>query len=300
LLGPYRILGRLGAGGMGVVYKAQDTRLGRTVAIKVLSAEALPDPERTSRFLQEARAVSALDHPNIVTLYDLAEAEGVHFIVMQYVAGKTLRQLLEHGPLPLDDALSCAMQIADALARVHAIGMVHRDLKPENVMVADEGLVKILDFGLAKLIERSETSGALTLDAKRRETQEGYILGTTPYMSPEQAQGRKVDARTDVFSFGSVLYEMVTGRRAFAGESVAAVLAAVIRGEPTPVTELVPGVPPELDKLISRALRKDVERRSQSMADVRVALAEILEDLESGKSIVKQDARVATLRIEVE
>ncbi len=282
MLSHYRIEAQLGAGGMGVVYKALDTHLNRTVAIKVLAASAVSDPVRRQRFVQEARAASALDHPNIVTIYDIAEADGQLFIVMQYVVGKTLRELLGRGALALNDSLRYAVQIADGLARAHARGIMHRDLKPANVMVTEEGQVKILDFGLAKLTEPSDSDETLTGLPGGPQTEEGSVLGTPAYMSPQQAQGKKVDARSDIFSFGSLLYEMVTGRQAFTGENRLAVLAAIVRGEPGKVSVLVPSVPPELEKLIARALRKDPERRWQAMADLRVALTEIKEESESG------------------
>jgi len=282
MLAHYRIEARLGAGGMGVVYKALDTHLNRTVAIKMLPPRAVSDPGRRERFIREARAASALDHPNIVTIHDIAEADGQLFIVMQYVSGKTLRELLAQGPLPLNDALRYAVQIADGLARAHARGIIHRDLKPANVMVSEEGPVKILDFGLAKLTEPLESEETVTAPAGPPETEQGTVLGTVAYMSPEQAQGKRVDARSDIFSFGSLLYEMVTGRAPFRGDSRLAVLSAIVRDEPEPVSQLTPAAPPELEKLIGRALRKDPERRWQAMADLRVALTEIKEESESG------------------
>jgi Tol biopolymer transport system component len=286
MLAHYRIQERLGEGGMGVVYKALDTHLNRTVAIKVLPAEAMAKPERRKRFVQEAHAASALDHPNIVTIYDIAEADGQHFIVMQYVAGKTLRVLLARGALPAGDALRYAVQIADGLARAHGRGIVHRDLKPDNVMVNDEGQVKILDFGLAKLSEPedAEASETLTHGPVGPRTEEGQILGTTAYMSPEQAQGKKLDARTDIFSFGSLLYEMVTGQQAFRGDNRVSVMAAIVRDEPAKASASAVALPLELEKLISRALRKDPDRRWQNMSDLRVALAEIKEESESGSA----------------
>jgi Tol biopolymer transport system component len=271
---------------MGVVYKGLDTHLNRTVAIKVLPPEALADSNRRRRFVQEAHAASALDHPNIVTIHDIAEADGQHFIVMQYVAGNTLRQLLGPGVLPLRDVLRYAIQIADGLSRAHAHGIVHRDLKPENVMITEGGQVKILDFGLAKLLEPLEKGEALTQEKGQQYTEEGHILGTTAYMSPEQAQGKRVDARSDIFSFGSLLYEMVSGNRAFDGESTTLVLAAIIREEPTRLAL----VPQDLERLISRAMRKDPERRIQSMADVRVALGEIREEVDSGSAATAERA----------
>ena len=215
-LAHYRLVERIGSGGMGVVYRAEDTHLDRIVAIKVLPADAVADPERRRRFVQEAKAASALNHLNITHVYDIGSADGVDFIAMEYVAGQTLDQAIGHRGLPPDDALKCAAQVAVALAVAHAAGIVHRDVKPANVMVTEKGLVKVLDFGLAKLIERDKGCGSATTLARPALTEQGTILGTVAYMSPEQAEGKTIDARSDIFSFGSVLYEMVTGRRAFA------------------------------------------------------------------------------------
>jgi serine/threonine protein kinase len=211
----HQILEKLGEGRMGVVYKARDTHLDRFVALKILPAEKVADPDRRRRFVQEAKAASALNHPHIVTIHDIDEADGVHFIAMEYVDGKTLDQLIPRHGMRLNEALKVAVQIADALAAAHEAGIVHRDLKPGNLMMTEKGQVKVLDFGLAKLTEKILPSAEdATLTAKP-DTEEGKILGTVAYMSPEQAEGKKVDARSDIFSFGSVLYEMVTGRRAF-------------------------------------------------------------------------------------
>jgi hypothetical protein len=285
VLAQYQISEKLGEGGMGVVWKAPDTHLDRFVALKTLSAERLADPERKRRFVQEAKAASALNHPNIVHIYDIAEADGVQFIAMEYVAGKTLDQLIGRRGLRLNEVLKYAVQIADALARAHAAGIVHRDLKPSNVMVDDHGLVKVLDFGLAKLAETASSEFGETATVRAPEgqrTEEGTIVGTTAYMSPEQAEGKKVDARSDIFSFGSVLYEMVTGRRAFHGDSKLSTLSAILKDDPKPVTSITPDVPRDLEKIISRCLRKDPERRFQTMADLRVALEELREESESG------------------
>ncbi len=287
-LSHYRIEAKLGEGGMGVVYKALDTHLNRAVAIKVLPAEAVADPDRRQRFIQEARAASALDHPNIITIHDIAEIEGQHFIVMQYVAGKTLRELLHRGALPLKDALRYAVQIADALTQAHNRGIVHRDLKPENVMVNEESQVKILDFGLAKLTEpeaapENELAATLSVKSLRiARTEMGVILGTVAYMSPEQAEGKKVDARSDIFSFGSILYEMVTGRQAFHGETKISTLAAILREEPQPASQIVQPMPHELEKMIKRCLHKDFAWRFQHMGDVKIALEELREETASG------------------
>ena len=265
-LGSYQILSLLGAGGMGVVYKARDTRLNRSVAIKVLPADKVSDPERKRRFVQEARAASALNHPNIITIHDIGSESGIDFIVMEYVAGKTLDQRIPRKGMRLNEALKLAVQMADALAKAHSAGIIHRDLKPTNVMVTDDGLVKVLDFGLAKLTEVGERRGRQHARCYPQ-TEEGMIVGTLSYMSPEQAEGKKVDARSDIFSFGSVLYEMVSGQKAFQGDSKLSTLAAILKQEPKPISQLVPDVPPDLEKIINRCLRKDPERRFQHMAD---------------------------------
>jgi len=286
VLAQYQVSEKLGEGGMGVVWKARDTHLDRFVAQKTLSAERLADPERKRRFVQEAKAASALNHPNIVHIYDIAEADGVQFIAMEYVAGKTLGELIGRKRLRLNEVLKYAAQIADALARAHAAGIVHRDLKPSNLMVDDHGLVKVLDFGLAKLAETATGEFGETATIRAPEgpsTEEGTIVGTTAYMSPEQAEGKKVDARSDIFSFGSVLYEMVTGRRAFHGDSKLSTLSAILKDDPKPVSSITPDVPRDLEKIISRCLRKDPERRFQTMADLKVALEELKEESESGK-----------------
>jgi serine/threonine protein kinase len=219
----YKILEKLGEGGMGVVYEARDTNLDRFVAIKVLPAEKVADPERKQRFVQEAKAASSLNHPNIITIYDIGQAQGVDFISMECVVGKTLDRLIPQRGMRLNEALKYAVQIADALARAHSAGIVHRDLKPGNIMVNEHGLVKVLDFGLAKLTEATPVGEDESTRTIRPTTEEGKIVGTVAYMSPEQAEGKKVDARSDIFSFGSVLYEMVTGGQAFHGDTKASV-----------------------------------------------------------------------------
>jgi serine/threonine protein kinase/Tol biopolymer transport system component len=286
-LGLYKVLSLLGAGGMGEVYLAQDTRLERTVAVKVLPKGVMDNPDRLKRFEQEAKAASRLNHPNIITIHGIDRAHGLDFIAMEYVAGKTLDKLIPRKGMPLKQALPIAVQMADALAAAHRAGLVHRDLKPANVMVSENGQVKVLDFGLAKLAERStpsEVDSAETLQTGTRSlTEEGTILGTVAYMSPEQAEGKNLDARSDIFSFGSVLYEMVTGRRAFQGDSTMATLTAILREEPQPASQMAQGLPQEAERIISRCLRKDRERRWQSMADLKVALQELKEESDSGK-----------------
>jgi serine/threonine protein kinase len=283
-LGHYEVLEKLGEGGMGVVYKARDTHLDRSVAIKVLPAGKVSDPQRKARFVQEAKAASALNHPNIITIHDIASQEGCDFIVMEYVAGKTLDEIIPRKGMKLGDALKIAVQAADALARAHSAGIVHRDLKPSNTMVDEHGLVKILDFGLAKLTEQiasGEAASTATVDIGGKPiTEEGAIVGTVSYMSPEQAEGKKVDARSDIFSFGSLLYEMVTGQQAFRGDSKISTLAAIINKEPA---ALPAETPHDLEKVISRCLRKDPARRFQNMADLKVALEELKEESDSGK-----------------
>jgi serine/threonine protein kinase/Tol biopolymer transport system component len=284
-LSHYRIIEKLGEGGMGIVYKAFDTRLNRAVALKVLPPDKVSDPERKRRFVKEARAASALNHPNIVTIHDIDQADGVDFIAMEYVAGKTLDRQIPCKGMQIAKALEFAMQLANALAAAHSAGIIHRDLKPSNVMVSDSGQVKILDFGLAKLIERAELNAEGSPPAVSQETSlrtdEGMILGTAAYMSPEQAQGKKVDSRSDIFSFGAVLYEMVSGRKAFEGDGMASTLAAIIRDEPEPLGEIAVGVPAELERIIRRCLRKDPDRRWQAMPDLRVALRELSEESDS-------------------
>ena len=281
-IGHYRIVEKIGAGGMGVVYKALDTHLERFVAIKVLPQEKVADPKRKVRFVREAKASSALNHPNIVHIYDIDQAEGVHYIAMEYVQGKTLDRLIEHHGLGVGVALKYAVQIADALAKAHSAGIVHRDLKPSNIIVNEDGVVKILDFGLAKLTEQPSSDDAATTDGGDQQvTEEGLVVGTASYMSPEQAEGKSVDARSDIFSFGSVLYEMVTGHKLFKGESTVATLSAIVNQEP--VTTITTAIPTDLDKLISRCLRKDPARRFQHMDDMKIALDELKEESDSMK-----------------
>jgi serine/threonine protein kinase len=267
---------------MGEVYRAIQSSLGRQVAIKVLPSEKVSDPERKQRFVQEAKSASSLNHPNIVTIYDIGQAEGVDFISMELVSGKALDQLIPRHGMRLNDALKYAVQIADALARAHAAGIVHRDLKPGNIMVNEDGLVKVLDFGLAKLTEPTATRGNESTLTMRPPTEEGKIVGTVAYMSPEQAEGKKVDARSDIFSFGSVLYEMVTGRQAFCGDTKASTLAAILKDNPRPASQLVDGLPREVEKLISRCLRKEVNERFQHMDDIKIVLEEMKEESDSG------------------
>ncbi len=293
----YQFLEKLGAGGMGEIYKAQDTRLNRFVAIKVLSTASSGDPERRRRFIQEAQAASALNHPNIITIHDILSEGDSEYMVMEFVSGKTLNDLIPKGGLRLPHALKLAVQMTDALTAAHSVGIVHRDLKPANVMVTESGLVKILDFGLAKLTDRGPitTTGpdATQTIAEAPLTVEGSIIGTVSYMSPEQAQGKKVDTRSDVFSFGVVLYEMVTGVRAFGGDNALSTLSAILRDEARPIAEVAPDVPPQIEQVIKRCLRKNPDDRWQTMQDVKAALAALKHESDSGQLYKPKIAEIA-------
>ena len=278
-IGPYLISELIGEGGMGLVFKARDTQLNRIVALKVLPADRLADPERKRRFLQEAKAASVLNHPNIVTVHGITQERDTDFIVMEFVSGRTLDQLIPGKGLPLKQAVRYGLEIADALAAAHAAGIIHRDIKPSNIMITEQGRVKVLDFGLAKLIEPEQPA-----EKDRTEpltTKAGMVFGTAAYMSPEQAEGKRADTRSDIFSFGALLYQMLTGRRAFPGENVITILAAVINQEPPALGTLIPNAPRELEWVIERCLKKDPNRRIQHMVDVKIALEGALEQLES-------------------
>ena len=290
----YQITERLGAGGMGEIYTAQDTRLNRIVAVKVLNVQA-GTGDRRRRFLQEAQAASALNHPNIVTIHDIISEGDTEFLVMELIPGQTLTDLIPAGGLPLSLVLDYAVQIANGLETAHAAGIVHRDLKPGNVMVTGQtsdgrpGLVKILDFGLAKLTAFSAAASATdetTTLAKAPLTVEGSILGTLSYMSPEQAEGKPVDGRSDIFAFGAILHEMVTGDRAFQGDTTVSTLTSILRDEVRPMTQTNAGAPPRLESIVSRCLRKNREDRWQSIGEVRTALMRLKRDSDSGTLIV--------------
>jgi serine/threonine protein kinase len=269
---------------MGEIYKAQDSTLNRFVAIKVLSSQSAGDPEHRRRFIQEAQSASALNHPNIITIHGILQEGDADYMVMEFVTGKTLVDVIPKGGLRVPVALQYAVQMADALVAAHTAGIIHRDLKPANVMVNEYGLVKILDFGLAKLTDRGPLAGVSdatqTLGAPL--TVQGSIIGTISYMSPEQAQGRRVDARSDIFSFGLVLYEMVTGVRGFAGDNMLTTLSAILRDEARPITELAPDVPPPFEALIQRCLRKNPDDRWQTMRELRDAVAGLKHESDSG------------------
>jgi serine/threonine protein kinase len=287
LIAHYHVGEKLGEGGMGAVFKARDTHLDRFVALKILPADRVSDPDRRRRFVLEARAASALNHPNIVTIHDVTSDGDVHFIAMEFVDGRTLSELVSVRRLPMREVLAYAIQIADALATAHAAGIVHRDLKPANLMVTESGSIKVLDFGLAKLTEDARLSvatveAATMSGADRLLSGIATIVGTAGYMSPEQVEGRKVDARSDIFAFGAVLYEMTTGRRAFIRDSMVATLSAVLQEHPPAASDIVPGIPRGMARLIARCLEKNPDQRFQHMADVRIALQDLREDLDAG------------------
>lgn len=279
----YEILEKLGEGGMGVVYCAQDKDLKRQVAIKMLLTEEIADPNRKWRFAREAQAASALNHPNIVTVYDVGTDQGVDYIAMEYVAGVTLRKRIGRKGLDLATSLNYAVQIADALAAAHAGGIIHRDLKPGNIMVTGKDVIKVLDFGLAKPIR----AGTRAVGETNPGSLEGMIMGTAAYMSPEQAEGKTLDERSDIFSFGSVLYEMLTGQAAFQGQSDMSILSSVLTKEPRPVSQIVRPSPREIDRVITMCLRKETARRYQHMDDLKLALEELKEEVDSGALFVQ-------------
>src|SRR6266496_584448 len=280
-LGPYEIVSPLGAGGMGEVYRAKDPRLGREVAIKVLPASFSADEDRLRRFEQEAKAAGLLNHPNITAVHDIGVHEDAPYIVTELLEGETLRERLAGGPLPQRKALDFAGQIAQGLAAAHEKGIVHRDLKPENLFVTKDGRVKILDFGLAKL-ERpdSEGSGQTNMPTATRGTEPGVVLGTLGYMSPEQVRGRPADSRSDIFAFGAILYEMLSGKRAFHGDSAADTMSAILTKEPPDLSETNRNIAPALERLVRHCLEKNPEERFHSAHDLAYDIAAL-----SGASI---------------
>lgn len=298
-LGSYEISALLGAGGMGEVYRARDSKLGREVAIKILPQRFSSDPSRLSRFEKEARSASALNHPNIITIHEIGEIDQISFIVMELVEGQTLRQLLNSGPLPIRKVLDFAVQIAEGLAKAHSAGIVHRDLKPENLMITKDGFVKILDFGLAKLLPPvgSELNASDAQTTSR--TTAGVVLGTTVYMSPEQARGETVDFRSDQFSFGSILFELVTGKRAFQRSSSVDTLSAIIRDDPDAISAITPSTPAPLRWMIERCLMKNPDERYASTKDLARELAYLrnnLGDISTGQSAVPTQPVPATAK----
>ena len=271
-LGPYEILSPIGAGGMGEVYKATDTRLERMVAIKVLPEHLAESPERKARFEREAKAISQLNHPNICTLYDIGEQDGVGYLVMEYIEGETLAERLKRGALTLAEALEYGIQILDGLETAHRAGIVHRDLKPANVMLTKSG-VKLLDFGLARLMTADSVADASDAPTRQKDlTKEESFIGTLHYMSPEQLEGRGADARADIWAFGALLHEMLTGEKACTGASQASLIAAILEREPTPVSELRSDASKALDRAVRRCLEKDPDDRWQTAKDLREEL----------------------------
>jgi TolB-like protein/Flp pilus assembly protein TadD len=282
-LGSYEIQALLGSGGMGEVYRAQDTRLRRTVALKVLNAELAADPERRARFEREAQSVAALNHPNIVTIYSVEDAGGVLFLTMELVEGQPLSDLIVKGGLPLGRILPLVIPLADAVSAAHQKGITHRDLKPANVMVTADGRVKVLDFGLAKLMDPSPVAPGASGLPTTLETGEGRIVGTVAYMSPEQAEGRSVDQRSDIFSLGVILFELATGERPFKGDTSVSLLSSIIKDTPTSIADLKPACPRELARIVKHCLVKDPEYRYQSAKDLRNDLHHLRQDSHSGE-----------------
>ncbi|PYT11038.1 MAG: hypothetical protein DMF51_16615 [Acidobacteria bacterium] len=254
-LGHYRILRQLGAGGMGEVYEAEDMKLGRRVALKVLPEETARDSQRRERFEREAKAVAALNHPNIVTIYSVEEAAGIGFIIMELVEGETLRRVLPGGGLALGRLLDLAIPLAEAIAAAHQQGITHRDLKPENILIHRDGKVKVLDFGLAKMEGAFGDTGHGSRLPTRALTEEGRIVGTIAYMSPEQAEGKRVDPRSDVFTLGIILYEMATGERPFKGDTAVSLLSSILKDHPPPLTEIKATLPRDLARIVDRCLK---------------------------------------------
>ena len=282
-IGPYEVTSALGSGGMGVVYRARDTKLGRTVAIKALPELLAGDPQHVARFAREAQLLAALNHPHIAGIHGLEEDHGSRFLILEYIDGQSLAERLAAGPMPLSEALEVAVQIAGALDAAHEKGIVHRDLKPGNIMLTAAGEAKVLDFGLARASEPAAGASAMNSPTLTfAATEAGTILGTAAYMAPEQAKGRAVDKRADIWAFGVVLFEMLSGRRPFGGDSISEMIAAIIK-DPPALHELPAGVPPALRALLVRLLEKDPRRRLRDIGDARLAL----EDLQANAAVLE-------------
>ncbi len=293
-LGPYEIVDRLGAGGMGEVYRARDPRLGREVAIKILPPELANDGEYRSRFEREARAASALSHPNIAHIYDVGEQEGTHYLAMELVEGETLRARLARGPLSVDEVIDCGLQMAEALEEAHTSGVIHRDIKSANAMITPKGLVKILDFGLAR--HDRDSSGLNSEEVTEARTRVGVVMGTVPYMSPEQALGKEVDARTDLFSLGTVLYELTTGRLPFGGDTATQTIDEIVHADPRALSEIEANVPAELERIVRRCLEKDRARRYGTASELAADLRHLQRERQvGGREPVSDSAPTRTL-----
>ena len=288
-LGPYEIQSPLGAGGMGEVYRARDTRLNRDVAIKILPASYSADPERLQRFAQESRAAAALNHPNILSIYDIGETNGAPYVVSELLEGETLRDRLRNGPLSSRKAIDYAQQIARGLAAAHEKGIVHRDLKPENLFITNDGRAKILDFGLAKFTRPDADAANISGDAPTMQvaTEVGTVMGTAGYMSPEQVRGKVADSRSDIFSFGAILYEMLSGKRAFHGDSAADTMSAILKEEPPDLAETNRTITPALERIVRHCLEKNPAERFQSARDAAFNLEALTDVSSSSRSGVK-------------